>query len=60
MRAKQKTCKSVGVTNERLKTKSEGSTRLPYTRLCGGLEHLKIETRSIDERFVSLLFIINR
>ncbi len=22
-----------------------------YTELCGGLEHLKIETRLIDERF---------
>ena len=39
--------------DERLKTKTEGSTRLPYTRLCGGLEHLKIETRLIDERFAS-------
>ena len=34
--------------DERLKTKIEGSTRLPYTRLCGGLEHLKKETRLID------------
>ncbi len=31
--------------NERLKTKDEGSMRLTYTGLCGGLEHLKIETR---------------
>jgi hypothetical protein len=37
----------------RLKTKVEGSTRLTYTGLFGGLEHLKIETRLIDERFVS-------
>jgi hypothetical protein len=29
----------------RLKGKVEGSTRLVYTGLCGGLEHLKIETR---------------
>ncbi len=33
-------------TNERemtrLKSKAEGSARLPYTRLYGGLEHLKI------------------
>ena len=29
----------------------EGSTRLTYTGLSGGLEHLKIETRLIDERF---------
>ncbi len=47
--------KSVGVIDERLKTKSEGTTRLPYTRLCGGLEHRKIETRLIDERFVSVM-----
>jgi hypothetical protein len=31
--------------NERLKGKVEGSIRLVYTGLCGGLEHLKIETR---------------
>jgi hypothetical protein len=30
--------------DERLKTKVEGSTRLSYTGLLGGLEHLKIET----------------
>ena len=41
--------------DERLKTKSEGSTRLGYTGLIGGLEHLKIETRLIDERFVSVM-----
>jgi hypothetical protein len=29
--------------NERLKTKTEGSTRLTYTGLRGGLEHTKIE-----------------
>jgi hypothetical protein len=34
--------------DERLKVKSEGSTRLGYTGSYGGLEHL---TRSIDERF---------
>ena len=28
---------------------AEGSTRLAYTGLRGGLEHLKIETRLIDE-----------
>jgi hypothetical protein len=37
--------------DERLKSKVEGSTRLVYTGLCGRLEHLKIETRLIDERF---------
>ncbi len=40
-------------TNERLKVKSDESTLLTYTGLCGGLEHLKIETRLIDERFES-------
>ena len=40
--------------NERLTGKSEGSTHLVYTGLLGGLEHLKIETRLIDERFASV------
>ena len=39
----------------RLKAKAEGSTRLAYTGLRGGLEHLKIETRLIDERFPSVM-----
>ncbi len=33
----------------------EGSTRLTYTGLCGGLEHLQIETRLTDERFASVM-----
>jgi hypothetical protein len=33
------------------KTKSEGSTRLTYTGFHRELEHLKIKTRVIDERF---------
>jgi hypothetical protein len=41
--------------DKRLKSKAEGSTRLSYTGLCGGLEHLKIETRLIDERFPSVM-----
>ena len=41
--------------DDRLKPKTEGSTRLTYTGLCGGLEHLKIETMLIDERFVSVM-----
>jgi hypothetical protein len=41
--------------DDRLKTKTEGSTRLPYTGLQGGLEHLKIETRLIDEMFASVI-----
>ena len=41
--------------DERLKTKSEKSTRLSYTGLVGELEHLKIETRLIDERFSSVM-----
>jgi hypothetical protein len=40
---------------EGLKTKSEVSTRLGYTGLVGGLTHLKIETRLIDERFASVM-----
>ncbi len=39
--------------DERLNDKVEGSTRLTYTGLHGGLEHLKIKTRLINERFVS-------
>ncbi len=39
----------------RLKDKDEETTRLTYTVLCGGLEHLKIETRFIDERFESVM-----
>jgi hypothetical protein len=34
--------------DERLKTKTEESTRLTYTGLHGELEHLKIKTRLID------------
>ena len=41
--------------DERLKGKDEGFTCLTYTGLRGGLEHLKIETRLIDERFPSVM-----
>ena len=52
--------------DERRKGTVEGSTNLAYTGLCGGLEHLKIETRLtlifipspprfIDERFESVM-----
>jgi hypothetical protein len=41
--------------DERLKTKAEESTRLGYTGLFGELEHLKTETRLIDEMFVSVM-----
>ena len=41
--------------DERLKSKTEGSTRLTYTGLRGGLEHLKTETRLLDERFASVM-----
>jgi hypothetical protein len=41
--------------NERLNAKTDGSTRLAYTGLCWGLEHLKIETGLIDERFPSVM-----
>ena len=46
---------SVDPCDERLKSKVDGSTHLPYTGLCGGLEHRKIETKLIDERFVSAM-----
>ena len=36
--------------NERLKTNAEEFTRLAYTGLPGGPEHLKIKTRLIDEK----------
>ena len=39
--------------DERLKTKAEESTHLTYAGLLGGLQHRKIETRLIDERFVN-------
>ncbi len=48
--------------DERLKTKAEEFTRLTYTQcmssvtgLLGGLEHLKIETRLIDEKCVNVM-----
>jgi hypothetical protein len=37
------------------KVKLKGSTLLGYTRLIGRLEHLKIETRLIDEMFGSVM-----
>jgi hypothetical protein len=40
--------------DERPKGKTEGSTHLVYT-VVWGLEHLKIETRLIDERFPSVM-----
>ena len=41
--------------DERLKAKVEGFTLLEYTGLRGELEHLKIETRLIDEMFASVM-----
>jgi hypothetical protein len=41
--------------DERLKPKAEESTRLTYTGFLGELEHLKIETRLIDEKFASVM-----
>jgi hypothetical protein len=41
--------------DERLKTKTDGSTHLTCTGFFGGLEHLKIETRLIDESFASVM-----
>ena len=39
--------------DERLQTRVEESTRLAYPRLVEALEHLKIESRLIDEMFAS-------
>ena len=60
----------MSVGDERLNTIDEGSTRLTYTVLRGGLDHLKIETRLINEMFTSVMgecvilicskFIMNR
>jgi hypothetical protein len=41
--------------DERLKPKAEESTRLAYTGLLGELEHLKIDTRLIDEKFARVM-----
>ena len=41
--------------DERLKGKDEGSTRLTHTGWHGGLTHLRIETRLINERFPSVM-----
>jgi hypothetical protein len=41
--------------DERLNTKVEESTRLVHTGLLGKLEHLKVKTRSIEEKFVSVM-----
>jgi hypothetical protein len=41
--------------NERLKPKGEESTRLAYAGFLGELEQLKIETRLMDEKFVSVM-----
>ena len=40
--------------DERLKTKTKEFTRLTYTGLVVELEHLKIKTRLIDEKFASV------
>ncbi len=41
--------------DERLQTKTKELTRLPYTGLVLELEHLKIETRLISERFANAM-----
>jgi hypothetical protein len=41
--------------DERLKTKTQESTRLTYIGFLGELEHLKIETRLTDEMFPSVM-----
>jgi hypothetical protein len=40
---------------ERLQTKTQEFTRLVYTGLVVELEHIKIETRLIDEKFVNVM-----
>jgi hypothetical protein len=45
---------SVGVMKD-LKLKGEESTYLTYTELFGELEHLKIETRLMNEMFESVM-----
>ena len=41
--------------DERLHTKAKEFTRLTFTGLLGRLEHLKIETRLIDEKFANAM-----
>jgi hypothetical protein len=41
--------------DKKRKAKTERSTLLSYTVLCGGLEHLKIKARLIDEKFASVM-----
>jgi hypothetical protein len=41
--------------DERLQTKTKEFTLLPYTGLVLELEHLKIETRLINERFANVM-----
>jgi hypothetical protein len=41
--------------DERLQTKTKEFTRLTYTGLVVELEHLKIETRLIDEKFANTM-----
>ncbi len=41
--------------DERLQTKTKEFTRLPYTGLILELEHLKIDTRLISERFANAM-----
>ena len=41
--------------DERLQTKTKGFTRLTFTGLVVELEHLKIETRLINEKFASAM-----
>jgi len=41
--------------DERLRTKTKEFTRLGYTVLVVELEHLKIKTRLIDEKFANAM-----
>ncbi len=48
-------CRCDESVDERLQTKTNEFTRLPYTGLVLELEHLKIETRLINERFANVM-----
>ena len=41
--------------NETLRAKTDESTFLSYSGMCGELEHLKMETRLIVESFESVM-----
>ncbi len=48
------------MTSERLKTRVEESTLFVFTQLVGELEHLKTETRLIDEMYTPSMLRLTR